>query len=116
MVGSRTEFLEVTRLADSGEYIVGLLSIQCVGLQPFFASGNPVSPRRSNDAPPSRHEAIDYRLARQWGQSCAVRFVLRTGDDHARNALRLLRNRTGIETREGIYRPVKAVRQRLIEH
>src|SRR5262249_28000261 len=45
VVSARPELLEVARLANADEGIVGVLAIQRVGLEPFFAARNPVGPR-----------------------------------------------------------------------
>ena len=54
---------------------MGLLAVQSVGLEPLFAARNPVGAGRGHHAVPSRHQVGNDGLARQRGQSCAVRFV-----------------------------------------
>ena len=86
VVRRRPELLEVAGLADSGEYVVRLLAVQSVGLEPLFASGNAVSRRGGDDAPASRHQVGNDRLAGERRQRFAVGLVLRAGHDHAGDA------------------------------
>ena len=83
VVAGRSVLLEEARLADAQEGVVGLLAIQRIGLQPLFAPADPVGAWCGHDAVPSRHQVGDHRLARQWGQRFAVRFVFRAGHDGA---------------------------------
>ena len=65
VVAGRSVLLEVAGLPNADERIVGMLSIQSVGLEPFFPARNPVSPRVGLDAEFVRHEIGNHRLACQ---------------------------------------------------
>ena len=127
MVSARPQFLEVARFADAEEGIVGVLSVQRVGLQPFFAARNPVGPRVGLHAELVRHQIGNDCLPGQRRQCDVVGFKFRARHDPARdtglapipgqNVRRNLRgNRAGVETRGGIDGSCQGVRQRLVEH
>ena len=61
----RSKLLEEARLADAEERIVRLLSVQRIGLQPLFTSGNPVGRRRRENAISAGVQVSNDRLARQ---------------------------------------------------
>ncbi len=67
VVSRRSKLLEVARFIDLDESFVVLAAIQGVGLQPFFAPGNPVGPGRGYDAVPSGRHIRNDHLAGQWG-------------------------------------------------
>ena len=87
VISSRTEFLEVGRLADAHERIVGLLAVQSIGLQPLLAACNPVGVGRGDHTISALIEVVDHGLAGERRQGRAVRLVLRAGNDHADDAL-----------------------------
>src|SRR6185312_4656582 len=113
----RTELLEVRRTADFDERVVGLLSIQSVGLQPFLAAPDAVRARRGLDSVAPRHEVRDHRLSRERRKRAAVGLVLRARDDHADQSVGgTRRDRTRIAVGGRIDGSGQAVRQRHVEH
>ncbi len=126
VVAGRPELLEEARLADPEERIVGLLAVQSVGLEPLFASRDPVGRRRGHHAVPSRHQVGNDGLARQRGQRYAVRFELRAGHDRAGDARlsRIVQRQSVKSSKSGTHpapscridRSRQAVRQRHVEH
>ena len=107
---------------------MGLLAVQGIGLEPFFATRNPVGSWGGYYAVPSWHQVGNDGLASQWGQCLVIRFVPRAGNDGARNArwtrrstirAQILigpRNRAGIESGARIDRSRQTVRQRHVKH
>ena len=63
VISGRTILLEVAGLADADEGIVGMLPIECVGLEPFFATRNPVRTGVGLDAEFVRHQVGNDCLA-----------------------------------------------------
>ena len=101
VVTCRPILLEVTRLADLDERIVGFPTVQSVGLEPLFTFRYPVGSRRGHHAVPTRGQVGNDCLARQRRKSCAVRFVFWADRNHARDVISwieccLLRNRARI--------------------
>src|SRR5258708_3998796 len=122
----RPIFLEETRFADSEERIVGLLTVQSIGLKPLFTASNSISRWSGHNSISAWIQIGDHRLASQRGERFAVLFVLRTGNDRAchsgwtRGAIkpcpRIRGNRTGIKSRHWINLSRQAIRQRHVEH
>jgi hypothetical protein len=67
VVSRRSKLLEEARLADPQERIVGLLAIKRIGLEPLFASTDPVGPWRRHHAVSSRHQVGNDCLPCQRG-------------------------------------------------
>src|SRR6266581_5240254 len=125
VVSRWTILLEVAWFLDPEERIMRLLTVQSVGLEPFFPSGNPVGSRRGHHAVPSRHQVGNDCLTCQRGRSQTVRFEYRASHNHSGDArlsrightsARIYRNRAGIERGDRVYRSRQAIHQRLIEH
>ena len=87
VISGRSKLLEVRRLANPHERIVGFLTIERVGLHPFLAAGNAVGTWVGDNAVPSLLEVLHDRLSGQRRQSLAIRLIRRAGNDHAHNAI-----------------------------
>ena len=70
----RSVFLEVTGLVDLGENVMALLSVQGVGLEPLYSSGNAVSSGSCDRGPLSGHQVRDDRVAGKLRLKCAPWF------------------------------------------
>ena len=96
---------------------MGLLSVQGIGLEPFFAVSDPVGSGVRLHPVASRHEVGDNRLTHQGRQRLTIRLVPRTGDNHAHNSVVAVgRNWACIQPRQRINRPLERIGQRHVEH
>src|SRR5882724_1862915 len=83
VVSGWSKLLEVGRFVDLDEGFVVLAAVESVGLEPLFTAGNAVRRGGSNDAVTSGRHTVHNGLTAKWGQSRAVRLVLRADRDHA---------------------------------
>ena len=115
VVAARTEFLEVGWLVGLDERLVRLGAVQGVGLQPLLAAGDAVGRGRGHDFVQARIEVGDDRLAGERRPGDAVGLELRAGRDHSHQSVGPLRDRTGIQSGDGIDGPRQGIGHRLVE-